>query len=329
MDTAGHACVVAAVGRALGVGGGAVRADPHVHGTAVDAAGVHPARRVAVYRHGGPVAGRKDGGCMVCARQEEGAHADGGLFRDDRHPDAAAFRRTAGFPDGALPARMGAAPYPACRVLGLVGGIAAWGQGCRAAYALIHLAPVLGGLFRTARPRSCRIRPVPYDREPSSPRAGHDPRGPAIPWRRAVHAHSVRRLRTAGRGCVVQPPVLFRGLGYRGGLRAQGCPASALDVSPPAGFLWAHAGSPRRPPVVRRSDRGRRCARFGAGPAAPARCGAVEPPVRFRLLLPCRMSARAGGELARQDRAVAHPADRCLYALPRLYPRLPIRCADS
>ncbi|MFR7886976.1 MAG: hypothetical protein ACLU4B_00345 [Bilophila wadsworthia] len=116
---------------------------------------------------------------------------------------------------------------------------------------------------------------------------------------------------------------------YRGGLRAQGCPASALDVSPPAGFLWAHAGSPRRPPVVRRSDRGRRCARFGAGPAAPARCGAVEPPVRFRLLLPCRMPARAGGELARQDRAVAHPADRCLYALPRLYPRLPIRCADS
>lgn len=73
---------------------------------------------------------------------------------------------------------------------------------------------------------------------------------------------------------------------------------------------------------------GRRCARFGAGPAAPARCGAVEPPVRFRLLLPCRMPARAGGELARQDRAVAHPADRCLYALPRLYPRLPIRCAD-
>ena len=57
--------------------------------------------------------------------------------------------------------------------------------------------------------------------------------------------------------------------------------------------------------------------------------GAVEPPVRFRLLLPCRMPARAGGELARQDRAVAHPADRCLYALPRLYPRLPIRCADS
>lgn len=189
------------------------RAAPHVHGTAVDAAGVHPARRVAVYRHGGPVAGRKDGGCMVCARQEEGAHADGGLFRDDLHPDAAAFRRTAGFPDGAFPARMGAAPYPACRVLGLVGGIAAWGQGCRAAYALIHLVPVLGGLFRTARPRPCRIRPVPHDREPSSPRAGHDPRGPAIPWRRAVHAHSVRRLRTAGRGCVVQPPVLFRGLG--------------------------------------------------------------------------------------------------------------------
>ena len=138
VDTAGHACVVAAVGRALGVGGGAVRAAPHVHGTAVDAAGVHPARRVAVYRYGGPVAGRKDGGCMVCARQEEGAHADGGLFRDDLHPDAAAFRRTAGFPDGAFPARMGAAPYPACRVLGLVGGLAAWGQGCRAAYALIH-----------------------------------------------------------------------------------------------------------------------------------------------------------------------------------------------
>ena len=86
---------------------------------------------------------------------------------------------------------------------------------------------------------------------------------------------------------------------------------------------------PPRPPVVRRSDRGRRCARFGAGPAAPARCGAVEPPVRFRLLLPCRMPARAGGELARQDRAVAHPANRCLYALPRLHPRLPIRCADS
>lgn len=83
-----------------------------------------------------------------------------------------------------LPARMGAVHILACRVLGLVGGIAAWGQGCRAAYALIHLAPVLGGLFRTARPRSCRIRPVPHDREPSSPRAGHDPRGPAIPWRR-------------------------------------------------------------------------------------------------------------------------------------------------
>lgn len=169
--------------------------------------------RVAVYRHGGPVAGRKDGGCMVCARQEEGAHADGGLFRDDLHPDAAAFRRTAGFPDGAFPARMGRRSISCLPGLGLVGGIAAWGQGCRAAYALIHLVPVLGGLFRTARPRPCRIRPVPHDREPSSPRAGHDPRGPAIPWRRAVHAHSVRRLRTAGRGCVVQPPVLFRGLG--------------------------------------------------------------------------------------------------------------------
>lgn len=49
----------------------------------------------------------KTGDAWYVRGQEEGAHADGGLFRDDRHPDAAAFRRTAGFPDGALPARMG------------------------------------------------------------------------------------------------------------------------------------------------------------------------------------------------------------------------------
>ena len=45
-------------------------------------------------------------------------------------------------------------------------------------------------------------------------------------------------------------------------------------------------------------------------------------------LLPCRMPSRTGGEVARQDCAVAHPADGCLYALPRLYPCLPVRCAD-
>ena len=51
-----------------------------------------------------------------------------------------------------LSARMGTAPYPACRFLGFVGGVAAWGQRSRAAHAPIHLAAVLGGLFLHSSP---------------------------------------------------------------------------------------------------------------------------------------------------------------------------------
>ena len=65
MDTAGRACPAAAVGRALDMDGGAVRTASDVHGTAVDAAGVYPARRVVVHRYGGLAAGGKDWGCMV------------------------------------------------------------------------------------------------------------------------------------------------------------------------------------------------------------------------------------------------------------------------
>ncbi|MFR4120600.1 MAG: hypothetical protein ACLT2T_18290 [Bilophila wadsworthia] len=109
----------------------------------VDAAGVH-LLGVSLFT-AAPVAGRKTGDAWY-ARQE-GRSADGGLFRTIAILTPLLFVAPQAFLTGALP---GWARSISCLPgLGLVGGIAA-GQGCRAAYALIHLAPVLGGLFRTA-----------------------------------------------------------------------------------------------------------------------------------------------------------------------------------
>ncbi|MFQ8737504.1 MAG: hypothetical protein ACLSAH_17220 [Bilophila wadsworthia] len=66
--------------------------------------------------------------------------------------------------------------------------------------------------------------------------------------------------------------------------------------------------------VVRRSDRGRRCARFGAGPAARPP-GVVEPLVRFRLR--CSPYVRSGWwrtGSARSRRRIRR-TDACMHCL--------------
>ncbi|MFR5646968.1 MAG: 4Fe-4S ferredoxin [Bilophila wadsworthia] len=113
---------------------------------------------------------------MVCARQEEGAHADGGLFRTIAILTPLLFVAPQVFlTERFLP---GWAPL---HILCLPGfGPPGWhrGRGMPRAYALIHLAPVLSGLF-VQLALGLAGWPVPYDREPSSPVPGMIPRGPA------------------------------------------------------------------------------------------------------------------------------------------------------
>ena len=196
---------------ALGVGGGAVRA---AHACSWNSRGCGwraSCRRVALFT--ASPAGRRQGGCASALRGGRKARSCGRRPLSGRsHPDAAArlsirrFLTGVSCPDGrhSISCLPGFGPRGWHRGLGtgmprrvrlVISACSQW--------PFLHSSP------------SALPGPVPHDQKKGTfiSRAGHDPRGPAIPWRRAVHAHSVRRLRTAGRGCVVQPPVLFRGLG--------------------------------------------------------------------------------------------------------------------